>query len=92
MDERPLSGSVFLPDAFRTNPIEPLDFQLFAHGSGDADAIAVEPVFAFVATNHEAIIVRRSTNAPQLVGVVFIFVLGFFPTVIVQIVIIVLFF
>ena len=41
-----------------------------AHAFRDADALAVVPVQAIVAADHEAVVVRLLADAPQTLGVV----------------------
>lgn len=74
MDEWSLGGGEFLSDTLGTDPFKPFDFQLSTHGSRHTDTFTVEPIFAFVATNHESIIVRLPTHAPQPVRIVFILI------------------
>ena len=62
---------VFLTDASGTDPFEAFELQFAAHAARHPDALAVEPVFAFVAADHETIVVRLPANAPQPLRIVF---------------------
>lgn len=74
MDKWLLGVCVFLPDAFRANPFKFFKLKFPTHTACNTNTCSMKPFLALVATNHETVVMRLSTDTPQSIRIIFILI------------------